>query len=122
MRVNMNNLARGHSELLTFKLIGDTYLDEYGIETSSFPEIKAKCIVSEEITNTLDVSTGSYLKRITYQIYVPYKIAKENDIIGAFLTRSNGQELIVSQTAIMRSYASHAMFIATERKVWYDRR
>lgn len=122
MYVDINDIASEVMELVTIKTRSDVKADEYGLQTLSLlPEIKVGCIIVENVSKSLDVSTGSYLHKVVYDLYIPYKIAKENRLVGSEVVRMDGQSLTITTTPIMRSYASHAVYGATERKVYDDR-
>ncbi len=120
MNINIFDLASRHGEVITVKPLGDIEPDEFGMESNEYTrELKTNCIVSEEMINVMDAKSGSYLRKVVYELYIPSNIKK--NLIGATVTRNNGQELVITNRTIDRPYSTHTVYEATERRVYDDR-
>ncbi|MEG0151558.1 MAG: hypothetical protein RR744_00065 [Cellulosilyticaceae bacterium] len=125
MFVDISELANDLDviEKITILPLGSTTSNDYGEQSeSSEKKIYVSCIVTEKQANVLDVKTGSYLPKVTYQFYIPTQTVYANKLKGATITRENGMELIVSSNPLVRKYVSHCVVEATEKRVVDDRK
>ena len=122
MFVDISDIAYEVSEMLTIQGIEDVVADEYGLQTqTSLPEINVSCMVVENIDKVLDISTGSYLPKVTYDLYIPYSTVNSEQLNGATVTRGNGIRYTIVSQPIRRAYASHVVYVAVEERVKDDR-
>lgn len=118
MNIDMSRMIMANGEQVKVSPVGDKRPDEYGTITNSFlPEIDITCIVAEMATNTLDASSGVYVRTVTYELYMDALTASQHDFVGAIVKRDNGEELIITQRTISRPYAKQIVFIATQRRI-----
>lgn len=94
--------------------------DEFGIQKELADDtIDVVGAVVEKLENGLNTSTGMYFERVVYKIYLDRKKYGMHDFTGAEI-EYNGKILKCTSYPLNRSYASHFIINATEKKVVGD--
>lgn len=91
--------------------------DEYGAQQPLDPiGVPVEGVVTEKVTTGIDTSTGSFLERVTYKIYLDKTKYGHIDFIGSEI-EFRGKTLKTTSELLRRPYASHFIVSATEKKV-----
>lgn len=124
MFVDISELAGdlGVAEKISVTTLKGATADEAGIQVNPEEEVfETVALLIEKSVNVLDVGTGSYLPKITYDFYMPREILVGKKLKGSTIKRENGTEYIVTSDVIIRKYVSHCVVGATEKRVVDDR-
>lgn len=119
MFVDLSNFLNDVSVTAELKVKLRTYAttDEFGIQNEiSNDTINVVGAVVEKIENGLNTNTGMYFERVVYKIYLDRIKYSQYDFTGAEIDY-NGKILKCTSYPLNRSYASHFVVTATEKKV-----
>lgn len=94
--------------------------DKFGIQKELADDIiDVVGAVVEKLENGLNTNTGMYFERVVYKIYLDRKKYGMHDFTGAEI-EYKGKILKCTSYPLNRSYASHFVINATEKKVVGD--
>lgn len=124
MWVDITSLIKdaGVGQYVTMKLLpSKTDTGDYGIPSDDDAQIfeNVYCTMVENVDDVVDSQSGSYISRVTYDFYIPYKFSVGYVLEGATVTTKDGRKFTVTHRPINRNYVSHCVITATEDKLIY---
>ncbi|MGL5716964.1 MAG: hypothetical protein ACRCX2_28370 [Paraclostridium sp.] len=77
------------------------------------------CTMVENVDDVVDSQSGSYISRVTYDFYIPYRFSLGYQLEGATITTKDNRKFTITHRPINRKYVSHCVVTATEDKLDY---
>ena len=124
MWVDITSLIKdaGVGQLITIELLPKTTdTGDFGIVNDDDIEMLRDvfCTMVENVDDVVDSQSGTYISRVTYDFYIPYKFSIGYELEGSTIKTTDGRKFTVTHRPINRNYVSHCVVTATEDKLKY---